>query len=39
VKEFSLKATGGSYAKLFDGKENLLSWDHIIWINRSISLP
>jgi hypothetical protein len=39
VKEFSLKATGGSYAKLFDGKEKLLSWDHIIWINRSISLP
>ena len=39
VKEFSFKAGGGSYSKLFDGKEKLLSWDHIIWISRSISLP
>jgi hypothetical protein len=39
VKEFSFKASGGSYAKLFDGTEKLLSWDNIIWINRSIFLP
>jgi hypothetical protein len=39
VKEFSLKASGGSYAKLFDGTEKLLSWDNIVWINRSVLLP
>jgi hypothetical protein len=39
VKEFSLKAGGGSYAKLFDGTEKVLSWDNIIWINRAIVLP
>ena len=39
VKEFSFKATGASYAKLFGGKEKLLSWDNIIWINRSVMLP
>jgi len=38
VKEFSLKIGGGSYAKLFEGKEKLLSWDNILWINRSISV-
>jgi hypothetical protein len=39
VKEFSFKAGGGSYAKLFDGTEKLLSWDNIVWIHRSILLP
>lgn len=39
VKEFSFKGGGGSYAKLFDGTEKLLSWDDIIWINRSVVLP
>jgi len=39
VKEFSFKAGGGSYSKLFDGTERLLSWDNILWINRSVSLP
>jgi len=39
VKEFSYKAGGGSYAKLFDGSEKVLSWDNILWINRAISLP
>ena len=39
VKEFSFKAGGGSYSKLFDGTEKLLSWDNIIWINRSVLLP
>ena len=39
VKEFSFKGSGGSYAKLFDGTEKVLSWDNIIWINRSVLLP
>ena len=39
VKEFSLKIGGGSYAKLFDGKEKVLSWDNILWINRTVSVP
>ena len=39
VKEFSFKASGGRYAKLFDGTEKVLSWDNILWINRSIFLP
>ena len=39
VKEFSFKGGGGSYSKLFDGTEKVLSWDNIIWINRAISVP
>jgi hypothetical protein len=39
VKEFSFRAGGGSYSKLFDGTEKLLSWDNILWINRSVSVP
>src|SRR5687768_2726242 len=39
VKEFSFKGSGGSYAKLFDGTEKMLSWDNILWINRSVLLP
>ena len=39
VKEFSFKGSGGSYAKLFDGTEKVLSWDNILWINRSVMLP
>jgi hypothetical protein len=39
VKEFSFKASGGSYAKIFDGTQKLLSWDNILWINRSVLLP
>lgn len=39
VKTFSFTAGGGSYAKLFDGTERVLSWDNILWINRSISVP
>lgn len=39
VKEYSLKLSGGSYAKLFDGTEKVLSWDNILWINRSVLLP
>ena len=36
VKEFSFKASGGSLAKLFDGTEKVVSWDNIIWVNRTI---
>jgi hypothetical protein len=39
VKEFSFKGSGGSYAKLFDGTEKVLSWDNIVWINRSVLVP
>ena len=39
VMEFSFKGSGGSYAKLFDGTEKVLSWDNILWINRSVLLP
>lgn len=39
VKQYSFKASGGSYAKLFDNTPKLLSWDNIVWINRTISIP
>lgn len=39
VKEFSFKAGGASYAKLFDGTEKVLSWDNIVWLNRLVQLP
>ena len=39
VTKFSFKGSGGSYAKLFDGTEKVLSWDNILWINRSVMLP
>ena len=39
VKDFSFKGGGGTYAKLFDGTEKVLSWDNIVWINRSVLLP
>ena len=39
VREFSFKAAGGGYAKLFDGTEKLLSWDNFVWVNRSILVP
>jgi len=39
VKEFSFKAGGGSFSKLFDGTEKVLSWDNILWIHRSVLLP
>ena len=39
VKEFSFKGSGGSFAKLLDGTEKVLSWDNILWINRSVLLP
>lgn len=39
VKAFSFKGSGGGYAKLFDGTEKLLSWDHIVWIDRTVLAP
>jgi len=39
VKEFSFKAGGGSFSKLFDGTEKVLSWDNILWLNRSVLVP
>ena len=39
VKEFSFKAGGGSYTKLFDGTEKVVSWDNILWVNRAVQLP
>lgn len=39
VKEFSFKAGGGSYSELFDGSEKMLSWDNIVWLNRSVLVP
>jgi hypothetical protein len=39
VGKFSFKATGGSYAKLFDGPVTVLSWDNVLWLNRSILIP
>jgi hypothetical protein len=36
VKEFSFKGSGGAFSKLFDGSEKLLSWDNILWINRTV---
>jgi hypothetical protein len=39
VKSFSFKASGGAYGKLFDGTQRVLSWDNIVWINRSIAEP
>jgi hypothetical protein len=39
VKTFSIQAGGGRYGKLFDGTEKVLSWDNVLWINRSVLVP
>jgi hypothetical protein len=39
VREFSFDAGGGSYAALFDGTEEMLSWDNIIWAYRAVLQP
>lgn len=39
VKEFSFKASGGRYARLFDGTQKVVSWDNILWLNRSVLVP
>jgi hypothetical protein len=38
VRDFSFQASGGSYAKLFDGSQKVLSWDNIVWLNRTVLL-
>lgn len=37
VKSFSFKGGGGSLAKLFDGTERVLSWDNVLWMNRTVA--
>jgi len=39
VKSFSLKISGGSFAKFAVGVEKPLSWDNVVWLNRQISMP
>ncbi len=39
VQEFSFRGGGGSYARLFDGSEKPLSWDNVVWLNRTILTP
>lgn len=39
VKKFSFKASGGSYSKIFEGTPKVLSWDNVVWINRSVFVP
>lgn len=39
VKQYSFKGSGGSFAKIFDGTEKTVSWDNIIWMNRTVSVP
>lgn len=39
VKEFSLKMGGGSFGKLVSNTTPVLSWDNVLWANRTISNP
>jgi hypothetical protein len=39
VKTFSFKGGGGKWAALFDGTEKVVSWDNILWLNRTVLLP
>jgi hypothetical protein len=39
VKSYSFKGSGGSFAKIFDGTEKIVSWDNIVWLNRTVSVP
>jgi hypothetical protein len=39
VKQYSFKGSGGSYAKLFDGTEKTVSWDNVVWMMRTVSVP
>jgi hypothetical protein len=39
VKEFSLKMGGGAFAKIVSNTTPVLSWDNILWINRTVSKP
>jgi len=35
VKSFTFNGGGGAFAKLFDGTQKVLSWDNVLWINRT----
>lgn len=39
VQKFSFKVSGGSYAKLFAGPMEVLSWDNILSMDRAILQP
>ena len=39
VKSYSFKGSSGSFAKIFDGTEGAVSWDNILWINRTELRP
>jgi hypothetical protein len=39
VKSFSLKISGGSFAKFAPAVEHPLSWDNIVWLDRQITTP
>lgn len=39
VKEFSLKMGGGVFAKIVSNSTPVLSWDNILWVNRTVSKP
>ena len=39
VKQYSFKGSGGTFAKLFDGTEQTVSWDNILWVSRTVSVP
>ena len=34
IRQFDFTAGGGQFAELFDGTEEVLSWDDILWIQR-----
>ena len=36
VRAFSFHGGGGKFTKLFSGNEQLLSWDNILWLRRSL---
>jgi hypothetical protein len=39
VKEFSLKASGGSYTKLFDENTKVIELANVPWMSRSVLVP
>jgi len=39
VKSFTFSGGGGSYGKLLDGTQKVLSWDSILWMNRTEAKP
>jgi hypothetical protein len=39
VKEFSLKVGGGTWDKIFNGSQRMLSWDNVVWISRTVLKP